>query len=258
MVSCVVSQALRRSFSAASPRPASTCSPDVAEAGSVEAIAKFTTETAIRQPVGRLRAGLRRPCRRRRSTSATSSAPPASCRGRRQIYGYFRELAKATPRVTVSVIGKSEEGRDILLVGHRGRGGHPRPRPAEGRDRGARRPAQDDARAGREDHRDGAADLLLQRRPPLDRDRQPRDGHGAGLPPGGLGAADDPGDPQERDRPDQPGLRAGRPRQDGRLVLPVPQGQDRLREPARERRRPTGATTSSTTTTATRTRRPSS
>ena len=33
-----------------------------------------------------------------------------------QIYGYFRELAKATPRVRVDVLGKSEEGRDILLV----------------------------------------------------------------------------------------------------------------------------------------------
>ena len=33
-----------------------------------------------------------------------------------QIYGYFRALAAATPRVTVEVIGKSEEGREILLV----------------------------------------------------------------------------------------------------------------------------------------------
>ena len=33
-----------------------------------------------------------------------------------QIQGYFRELAKATPRVAVQVIGKSEEGRDIVLA----------------------------------------------------------------------------------------------------------------------------------------------
>ena len=33
-----------------------------------------------------------------------------------QIYGYYRALAAATDRVKVEVIGKSEEGRDILLV----------------------------------------------------------------------------------------------------------------------------------------------
>jgi hypothetical protein len=33
-----------------------------------------------------------------------------------QVFGYFRALAKATPRVRVETIGKSEEGRDILLV----------------------------------------------------------------------------------------------------------------------------------------------
>jgi len=33
-----------------------------------------------------------------------------------KIYGYFRALAAATPRVRVEVIARSEEGRDILLV----------------------------------------------------------------------------------------------------------------------------------------------
>jgi hypothetical protein len=33
-----------------------------------------------------------------------------------QIYGYYRALAAATPRVRVETIGKTEEGRDILLV----------------------------------------------------------------------------------------------------------------------------------------------
>ena len=33
-----------------------------------------------------------------------------------KIYGYYRALASATPRVRVETIGKSEEGRDILLV----------------------------------------------------------------------------------------------------------------------------------------------
>ena len=89
------------------------------------------------------------------------------------------------------------------------------------------------------------------RRPALDRDRQPRDADGARLPAGGLRAAADPGDPREPGRADQPPARAGRPRSAGRLVLPPPQGQDRLREAAAESRRPTGASTSSTTTTGT-------
>jgi len=33
-----------------------------------------------------------------------------------KIYGYYRALAAATPRVKVETIGRSEEGRDILLV----------------------------------------------------------------------------------------------------------------------------------------------
>jgi hypothetical protein len=33
-----------------------------------------------------------------------------------KIYGYYRALAAATPRVKVDVIGRTEEGRDILLV----------------------------------------------------------------------------------------------------------------------------------------------
>jgi hypothetical protein len=33
-----------------------------------------------------------------------------------EVYGYFRALAKATPRVKVETIGKSEEGRDIILA----------------------------------------------------------------------------------------------------------------------------------------------
>jgi hypothetical protein len=33
-----------------------------------------------------------------------------------EVYGYFRTLAKATPRVKVETIGKTEEGRDIILA----------------------------------------------------------------------------------------------------------------------------------------------
>src|SRR5262249_42702157 len=33
-----------------------------------------------------------------------------------KLYGYYRTLAAASPRVQVETIGKTEEGRDILLV----------------------------------------------------------------------------------------------------------------------------------------------
>jgi hypothetical protein len=33
-----------------------------------------------------------------------------------QIYGYFRQLAKASPRIHLEVIGQTEEGRDIILA----------------------------------------------------------------------------------------------------------------------------------------------
>lgn len=33
-----------------------------------------------------------------------------------EVYGYFRALAKATPRVRVETLGKSEEGREMILV----------------------------------------------------------------------------------------------------------------------------------------------
>jgi hypothetical protein len=33
-----------------------------------------------------------------------------------EVYGYFRALAKATPRVKVETVGKTEEGRDIILA----------------------------------------------------------------------------------------------------------------------------------------------
>src|SRR5438552_2053245 len=74
-----------------------------------------------------------------------------------------------------------------------------------------------------------AADLLLQLRPARRRDRQRRDVHGAGLSSRRFRAADDPGRSREAAGADQPDRRAGWPRQGGRLVLPPPQGKDRLR-----------------------------
>lgn len=89
--------------------------PDKPEAGSVEAIARFTTEPRFSSPwVAYV------------PDSAAVPSPtkvlghlvgaPGELSKTDQIYGYFRALAKASPRVRVETIGTSDEGREILLV----------------------------------------------------------------------------------------------------------------------------------------------
>ena len=237
MFPCVVSEALRRSFSAESPRPrkmSRRTSPRPARSSRSRSSRRSRGSRARGSPT----CPPPRPCLRRRSSSATSWARPGELSRTSQIYGYFRALAEATPRVKVDVIGKSEEGREILLVAIADEEGIQSLDRLKAATADLADPRKTTPEARREDHRDGAADLLLQRRPALDRDRQPRDGHGAGVPAGRLGTADDQGHPQEPDRPDQPGLRAGRPGQDGRLVLPVPEGQDATTTTCRERSPP--------------------
>jgi hypothetical protein len=89
--------------------------PDIPEPGSVETIAKFTTEPRFGSPwvayvpdsdtvvsptryLGRI-------------VGAAGELSSVS-----QIYGYFRKLAETSPRVRVETIGRTEEGRDILLA----------------------------------------------------------------------------------------------------------------------------------------------
>ena len=89
--------------------------PDTPEPGSVEAIAKFTTEPRFSHPWVSYVPG-----------SSTVPSPtaylghivgaPGELSRTAQIYGYFRALAKATPRVRVETVGTSDEGREILLV----------------------------------------------------------------------------------------------------------------------------------------------
>jgi hypothetical protein len=89
--------------------------PDAAEPGSIEAIAKFTTEPRFLSSwVSYVPASATVPSPTKYLGHVAGAAGELSRTS--QIYGYFRELAKATPRVRVEVIGKSEEGRDILLV----------------------------------------------------------------------------------------------------------------------------------------------
>ena len=89
--------------------------PDIPEPGSVEAIARYTTEPKFLNPWVAY-------------VPDSSAAPsPTKYLGHvvgaegelshtTKIYGYFRELARASARVQVEVIGQTEEGREILLV----------------------------------------------------------------------------------------------------------------------------------------------
>jgi hypothetical protein len=89
--------------------------PDAPEPGSTEAIAAATTESRFLSPwVASI------------PQSATVPSPtrflghiagaPGELTRTDKIYGYYRALAAASPRVKVEVIGKTEEGREILLV----------------------------------------------------------------------------------------------------------------------------------------------
>ena len=89
--------------------------PDTAEPGSVEAIAQFTTEAQFLSPwVAYVPESASVPSPTEYLGHVVGAAGELSRTG--QIYGYFRELAKASDRVQVSVIGETEEGREILLV----------------------------------------------------------------------------------------------------------------------------------------------
>lgn len=89
--------------------------PDVAEPGSVEAIRRYTTdEMYLPESVAYV------------PDSPTVPSPAellghvAGAEGElssvAEVHGYFRRLAEASPRVELSMIGRSEEGREILLA----------------------------------------------------------------------------------------------------------------------------------------------
>lgn len=105
--------------SAPQPQPAAPAknpyAPDVVEPGSVEAIAKFTTEPRFGNPwVAYLPDSATVPSPAEYLGHAVGAAGELSSTAK--IYGYFRKLAETSPRVRVETIGRSEEGRDILLA----------------------------------------------------------------------------------------------------------------------------------------------
>jgi hypothetical protein len=89
--------------------------PDRPEPGSVEAIARFTTEPKFLNPwVAYVPDSATVPSPTEYLGHVVGAAGELSHTAK--VYGYFRALAEATDRVQVEVIGRSEEGREILLV----------------------------------------------------------------------------------------------------------------------------------------------
>ena len=90
-------------------------SPDTAEPGSIEEIAKATTEAQFLSPwVLYLPASAHVPSPR--AFYGRIMGAPGELVDSGKAYAYCRALAAASPRVRVFTIGKSEEGRDILLL----------------------------------------------------------------------------------------------------------------------------------------------
>ena len=93
----------------------SVIAPDTAEPGSVEEIAKATTETRFLSPwVSYLPASAGVPSPR--AFWGRIPGAPGELVDSAKAYAYSRALAAASPRVRVFTIGRSEEGRDIILL----------------------------------------------------------------------------------------------------------------------------------------------
>src|SRR5215510_15178373 len=89
--------------------------PDVPEPGSIEEIAKATTAPQFLSPwVSYLPASSSVPSPR--AFFGRIMGAPGEFVDSSKSYAYCRALAAASPRVRVFTIGKSEEGRDIILV----------------------------------------------------------------------------------------------------------------------------------------------
>ncbi len=89
--------------------------PDIAEPGSAEAIARFTTDPRFISPWVAYVPDSKTVTSPTRFLGHVAGAAGELSKTP-QIYGYFRALATATPRVRVETIGTSDEGREILLV----------------------------------------------------------------------------------------------------------------------------------------------
>ena len=106
---------LALSFVASSLHAQNVVTPDTPEPGSIDEISKATTESRFLSPwVSYLPASSTVPSPR--AFFGRIMGAPGELVDSAKAYAYCRALAAASPRVRVFTIGKSEEGRDILLV----------------------------------------------------------------------------------------------------------------------------------------------
>jgi len=89
--------------------------PDTPEPGSVESIARFTTETRFMSPWVSYVPASDKVISPSKYLGHVVGAP-GDLSNTNKIYGYMRGLDRTSDRVKVDTIGRSEEGRDILLV----------------------------------------------------------------------------------------------------------------------------------------------
>src|SRR5579862_125581 len=109
-------------FIAALPISSAAQAPDVPEPGSAEAIAAATTDPHFVSPwVSYVPKSDKVPSPEK--FFGRIMGAPGELAGTEKTYAYARALAAATPRVRVFTIGKSEEGRDILLLAIADEGG---------------------------------------------------------------------------------------------------------------------------------------
>ncbi len=100
---------------ALSPPDSAEVAPDVAEPGSIEAIAAATTEARFLSPwVSYLPESASVPSPR--DFLGRIAGAPGELADTAKAEGYFRALAAASPRVKLFTIGRSEEGRDIVTL----------------------------------------------------------------------------------------------------------------------------------------------
>jgi hypothetical protein len=90
-------------------------SPDIPEPGSAEEIAQATTEGRFSSAwISYLPASASVPSPR--AFLGRIPGAPGELANSDKVYGYFRALAAASPRARLFTIGRSEEGRDILVL----------------------------------------------------------------------------------------------------------------------------------------------
>ncbi len=112
---CAAGAALAFAAAKTPDAPGASYAPDVPEPGSIEAIREATTEEQFLSPwVSYVpeSPGVPSPT----DVLGHIAGAPGELSRTAQIYGYMRALAEASPRVRVETIGKTEEGREILLV----------------------------------------------------------------------------------------------------------------------------------------------